>query len=248
MSALDPSVELFVVGDNIDRYTGYRSSRGPDAPLMRVCQGIYTWARRPGASDEDEMQRRDRLFQLYGIRIAKYLFPKASLSFNTAWLREPRQRRIWVTGQYQYLRPLFPVEGDKSTTLKRHKELMREPDSKARLGTKEEIFAVVQSIGKVSPRQRLLHTKEKYRDKLGTFYMLTDTPELTLLNLQTSGKYHVNKYLSEPEEDALVRHLLAKHGSPEAVLGVLRKVAKLADRQPEFKRAVNLIYKDKFLK
>jgi len=246
MSGLDPKIDLFIVGENIDRYVGYRASRGEDAQLMRVCQGIYTWRRRKHATDEQEMARRDRLFEHYGIRIAKYLFPNASLSFNTAWLRKPRQRRVWLTGQYQYLRPIFPWEGEQSTSVRRHKELLREMAAKPESGVKDEIFAVVQSLGTVLPDEPLLHTMEKYRDKLGTFYMLTDTPELTLLNLQTSGKYHVNKYLSEPEEDALIRHLIAKHGSPEDLLSVLRKVARLADRWDEFKRVVNVIYQDKF--
>lgn len=204
--------ELFIVTENIDRYHAYRAAKrgkagavGDGLSLERICQGVYMHA---GADPE-------LIFNRYGLRIAHYLFPQASLSFSTAWFKAPRMGRVFVTGQYQYARALF--------------------DGSDR-------FAIVQSIGEVDPSNKKLHTLEAFKDKLGKFKMLVDTPELTLLNMMSSTKRHSEKHLGDAAQNALIAHLIEKHHSKAAVLSALEKVAIDAGRENEFRRVINVIY------
>lgn len=200
MAAAD---EILIVSDNIDRYHAYRRNR--QEALERVCRGIYM---RQGMD-------REKFFQSYGLRIAKMLFPSASLSYATAFLRKPRMGRVYVTGQYQYQRQLF----DKSDR-----------------------FVIVQSIGALEPENSNLHSEVTLKDPYGSFRMLCDTPELTLLNMMTATKRHHEKHLDGQDLDDLVDMLTTKHKGKGHLVSALQVVAESAGRENEFKRILQLLY------
>lgn len=157
----------------------------------------------------------EEIFGLYGMRIASYLLPQSSFSFATAWLRRPRMGRVFVTGAYQYARTLF---GDKDR------------------------YMIVQSIGVVDPKNPLLHIKQVFSDPMGDFEMLVDTPEMTLLNMQTSTKRHSEKHLKGDDEAALIQHIVDKHGDRLGATLALQRVAMAADRMSEFERCIKAIF------
>lgn len=197
-----PLDEILIVRENIDRYKAYRKNK---KGLERVCRGVYK------REDVD----REVFFTRYGLRIANHLFPSASLSYATAWLRKPAMGRVFVSGQYQYQRQLF--------------------DGSDR-------FVIVQSIGILAPGNPRLHTLEKFVDPFGSFEMLCDTPELTLLNMMTPTKRHVEKHLKTEDQDALIAALLSKHKSKGNIATALEEIAGEADRINEFRRVVNMLY------
>lgn len=98
---LNPKHEIYIVGVNVDRYVVYRGSKSKDAnsepAVVKICQGVYM---QNGLDAES-------VFNRYGLRIAHYLTPSATISFSTAWHKAPKIGRVFVTGQYQYVRPLF---------------------------------------------------------------------------------------------------------------------------------------------
>lgn len=213
--AVKTSDELYIVNVNIDRYHAYRAQKagksasgagaGATGALERICQGVYM-----RLGDDP-----DKIFERYGLRIASYLMPQASLSYCTAFLKKPYEGRVFLTGQYQYSRPLFG-SGDR--------------------------FVIVQSIGEVDPDNPKLHTLETFKDKLGTFQMLVDTPELTLLNEETSTKRHAEKHLNAENLDKLIKQVVKKHGGKAQALSALEAIAGLANRQSEFQRVIKLIF------
>lgn len=194
--------EILIVSENIDRYKAYRNNK---RGLERVCRGVYM---REGLDHE-------AFFERYGLRIAHHLFPSASLSYATAWLRRPRLGRIFVTGQYQYQRQLF---------------------------SKSDRFVIVQSIGVLEPGNPKLHTQERFKDALGTFEMLCDTPELTLLNMMTPTKRHVEKHLDAIDLAELIEGLLTKYKTKGNIATALEAIAEVADRTSEFQRVVQMLY------
>lgn len=206
--------EILIVSENINRYKAYRRHRRgkladegepQEDALQRICRGVYM---RKGVD-------REAFFQRYGLRIAHHLFPSASLSYATAFLRKPALGRVFVTGQYQYQRQLF----DKSDR-----------------------YVIVQSIGVLEPKNPKLHTMETFKDPYGKFEMLCDSPELTLLNMMTSTKRHTEKHLDRKDLDELIEMLLAKHKSKGNVASALEEVAAAAQRENEFRRIVTLLY------
>ncbi|MCD0261687.1 hypothetical protein [Xanthomonas campestris] len=206
---LNPKHEIYIVGVNVDRYVVYRGSKSKDVnsepAVVKICQGVYM---QNGLDAES-------VFNRYGLRIAHYLTPSATISFSTAWHKAPKMGRVFVTGQYQYVRPLFGAS---------------------------DRYNIVQSVGKVEPDNPKLHTMETFRDPLGEFTMLCDTPELTLLNMMTATKRHSEKHLNSEEMDELLGHLMKEHGGKAGVASALEEVAVMAERTNELRRLIGLLY------
>jgi hypothetical protein len=97
---MDERHDVLLVGVNTDKHEAYALKR--DKQIVRVAQGVYF---RTGKDAEV-------LFELYGIRLAKFCFQSAALTHSTAWYRKPVDGRVFLGGDYPYKKSIAPYEGD----------------------------------------------------------------------------------------------------------------------------------------
>lgn len=190
--------ELFIVGFNINKHEAYTACRNSKT-LVRAAQGVYY---RPEADVE-------RLFEVYGLRIAKYVFPHAALTHSTAWYKRPRFGRIFVGGDYPYRKAVAQSAGD---------------------------YLIVQSMVQPDLTDPLMYELVQFTDPLGVYEVHATTPEMTLIHLMDATKQYKEKHIPDEDMYKLVDIVMARHKTPAAALKTLAAIAEKAHATNEFKR------------
>ncbi|MDH0342123.1 hypothetical protein [Chromobacterium haemolyticum] len=195
---MDDRDDVFIVGLNITKHEAYFACRR-DKVLVRVAQGVYF---RAGKSVED-------LFNMYGIRLAKYFFQNAALTHSTAWYKRPKDGRIFLGGEYPYKKAIANYGGD---------------------------FRIIQSMVRPMFNDPRMYEKIRFEDSFGEFEIHCSTPEMTIIHLMDATKQNVEKHLPDAEMEKIIALLLEKHGSKVSTLTALEEIAIAADKQNEFER------------
>ena len=194
---MDERHDVLLVGVNTDKHEAYALKR--DKQIVRVAQGVYF---RTGKDAEV-------LFELYGIRLAKFCFQSAALTHSTAWYRKPVDGRVFLGGDYPYKKSIAPYEGD---------------------------FRIVQSMVHPKLADERMYELARFEDPLGQFEMHCATPEMTLIHLMDATKKNVEKHLPEQEMDKIFEQLQLKYGSKASTLAALETIAQAAEKTNEFER------------
>jgi len=202
---MDDNHDVFIVGFNISKHEAYFACRR-DKTIVRAAQGVYY---RAGLDAE-------KLFDIYGIRLANHFFQKAALTHSTAWYRRPKHGRVFVGGEYPYKKVIAPYAGD---------------------------FQIVQSL--VNPRidDPRMYELVEFEDPFGKFDMYCATAEMTIIHLMDATKKNVEKHLPEEEISAILAKLHEKYGGKAQLLTALEEIATVADKVNEFDRLLKYYFR-----
>jgi len=202
---MDDNHDVFIVGFNISKHEAYFACRR-DKTIVRAAQGVYY---RAGLDAE-------KLFDIYGIRLANHFFQKAALTHSTAWFKRPTHGRVFVGGEYPYKKVIAPYAGD---------------------------FQIVQSL--VNPRidDPRMYELVEFEDPFGKFDMYCATAEMTIIHLMDATKKNVEKHLPEEEISAILAKLHEKYGGKAQLLTALEEIATVADKVNEFDRLLKYYFR-----
>lgn len=202
---MDEQHDVFIVGFNISKHEAYFACRR-DKRIVRAAQGVYF---RAGLDAE-------KLFEVYGIRLANHFFQKAALTHSTAWYKRPTHGRVFVGGEYPYKKVIAPYAGD---------------------------FQIVQSL--VNPRidDPRMYELVEFEDPFGKFEMYCATAEMTIIHLMDATKKNVEKHLPEVEINAIFDRLHQKYGGKAQLLTALEEIAQVAEKENEFDRLLKYYFR-----
>lgn len=195
--------DVLIVGVNANKQDAYMACRR--GTVVRAAHGVYFPS---GISS-------DKLFQKFGMRLAKYFFPQAALTHASAWHKKPIQNTVFVGGDYPYKKHM--VMGDSA-------------------------FRILQSM--VMPRMdnEALYTVHQFLDPLGSFSMHCATPELIAIQQMDATKQNMDKHLDNDDWARLLGFLMHKHKNRVALLSALEQVAVAANKINEFERLLKQFF------
>lgn len=197
--------DVLIVGFNITKHEAYFACRR-DRLIERAAQGVYF---RAGLDA-------DKLFDIYGIRLANHFFQKAALTHSTAWHKRPTHGRVFVGGEYPYKKVIAPYAGD---------------------------FQIVQSLVNPKIDDPRMYELVEFTDPFGNFEMYCATAEMTVLHLMDATKKNVEKHLPEVEIKAIFAKLHEKYGGKAQLLTAIEEIAREADKENEFDRLLKYYFR-----